>query len=97
MTIRDAVEQVAQRERHHLVALQGACLAARYYKEQGWAPSFQFRWATKMLRERGIAGSVMAPSHLVKLGLVEKVPGGYWVPQRVEIEGILRELGDGLA
>ena len=99
--IAEVVERLVRDEPRYVPSLRAYCAVARDFEEHGWG-TFMARHVHRKLEEWGEPARVSpTPAHLVKLGLLEKVPQErmtpqYLMPHREEIAAALEALGLGI-
>ena len=100
-SIAEVVERLVREEPHYTPSLRAYCAVARDFGEHGW-DTFMARHASRKLDEWGEPARVApTPTHLVKLGLLERVPQQrktpqYLMPHREQIVTALEALGLGI-
>jgi hypothetical protein len=97
-SIAEVVERLVREEPRYVPSLRAYCAVARDFEEHGWG-TFMARHVHRKLEEWGEPARVTpTPTHLVKLGLLERVPQErktpqYLMPHRKEIVAALEALG----
>jgi hypothetical protein len=100
-SIGEVVKRLVRDEPRYLPSLRAYCAVARDVEEQGGG-TFMARHVHRKLQEWGEPARVTpTPTHLVKLGLLERVPQErktpqYLMPHREEIAAALEALGLGI-
>jgi hypothetical protein len=94
----EVVERLVRDEPHYTPSLRAYCAVARDFEAHRWG-TFTARHARRKLEHWGKPARVTpSPAHLVKLGLLERVPQErstpqYLMPHRQEILEALECLG----